>query len=73
MEILKIGKILTEMTINPILLEEQADLSKCKACKDVIYSGMYRLWLMPYINNLRLICEKTEIKLCGSCKDLIKI
>lgn len=64
-------EITCKLVINKVWLKEQTDIRKCSACQDEIYSEMYRLWLMPHVDKLRLIGEKTNICLCESCFGLL--
>ena len=64
------GKISVKIIVNPVWLKEHTDLSQCRVCGEIIYSDIYRLWIMPYVDKLRLTGEKTEIKLCESCCNL---
>lgn len=61
-----------EVTVEPVWLKEQTDLSKCAICDDMICSEMYRLWLMPYTDNVRLRGEPTGMVVCESCIGLIE-
>lgn len=57
----------TTITIDLIWLKEPADLSKCSACNDIIYSEKNVLYVMPSTSTVRL---RGDIELCDSCKDL---
>ena len=43
----------------------QTDLSECSVCFDVIYSGMWQLFISVNGGN-----QETNCKLCESCYDL---
>ena len=66
----KKGKISVKININPVWLKEQTDLSRCNCCDDVIYGDMYRLWIMPHVDDLRLKGDQTSIIICKSCLEL---
>ena len=53
------------VTISPVWLYEDADLSECRICKDVIYYKMWRLWIE--VGSFPM--QDTKIKICDSCKD----
>lgn len=61
---------MTDLTIQAKVIweEVQTDLSKCEACKEVIYSNMF----IPsvYIGNEKF--EIGESKYCESCKASIE-
>jgi len=58
-----------KITINPVWLEEETDLSRCAVCDDVVYYKMYRLWIMVQRCSLG---NKTDIVVCESCNDCLK-
>jgi hypothetical protein len=65
------GKITYKITITKVWLAEKTDCSECEACKDKIFSDMYRLWLMPDVGKLRKFGRKTDIVLCESCFNML--
>lgn len=60
-------KLIVKLKVEPVWLLEKTDLSICKACKEKIFSGMLRLWIMSDANSVGLHADKTDVVLCESC------
>jgi len=72
----KIKSFLTKgiltISLNPTFIKEKSDNSKCMGCRKVIKGDMYRLWIMPSTDKLRLRGNKTDMVVCERCFGKIK-
>lgn len=56
-------------------LPEQTDLSHCTGCGEVIYSRMYRLWLVVVVTLsgfVDVVKRETDTVICESCNNLLE-
>lgn len=56
-----------------MLLEEPADLAVCSSCQNRIFGRAFRLWNNPKKFGNRIIYQRTDIKICISCKHDLNI
>jgi len=64
-------KIVAKLKVRSIWLIEKTDLSPCKACNEVIYGDMIRLWIITDCNDVRLHGDQTNVVLCESCFNVL--